>query len=297
MGWRAGCLRPSTRIAGWCRKTTKPPRCFYNHLVWASRALGLLIVLQVVHKTLFAPLIITVATNALFAAVTAAFLLHLVLRLGPIKKNRGDALIAAAWAHPLGLLMALLIAVALVAGYAGVAAFISLRVIVAAAVFGALFLLLVIAQTLFAWINEQTAKGQMLAESLGIDPRTLGLSGALLSALIRVLLIVSSFLLIIGPWEVSTADLFDTVRNIPFGFKIGEIRVSFQTILVAIVVFVLLLVAVVSCSAGSNGNCCPAPGSNPACSSPSSPSSATSVPSRRSRSRSAGLGSICKRSH
>ena len=84
----------------------------------------------------------------------------------------------------------------------------------------------------------------MLAESLGIDPRSVGLSGALLSALIRVFLIVTSVLLIIGPWEVSTADLFDTVRNIPFGFKIGEIRVSFQTILVAIAVLVLLLVVV-----------------------------------------------------
>ena len=206
------------------------------------RALGVLIVLQVIHKTLFAPLVITVATNALFAATTAAFLVHLVLRLGTIKKNRGEALVAASWAHPLGLLMAVLIGIALVAGYAGVAAFISLRVIVAAAVFGALFLLLVITQTLFASINEQTPKGQMLAENLGIDPRTLGLGGALLSALIRVLLIATSFLLIIGPWEVSTADLFDTVRNIPFGFKIGEIRVSFQAILAAILVMVLLLV-------------------------------------------------------
>ena len=243
-GVARGLLAPEHPQRRLVQEDDETARCFYNHLVWASRALGVLIVLQVIHKTLFAPLVITVATNALFAAATAAFLVHLVLRLGTIKKNRGDALIAASWAHPLGLLMAVLIAVALVAGYAGVAAFISLRVIVAAAVFGALFLLLVITQTLFASINEQTAKGQMLAESLGIDPRTLGLSGALLSALIRVLLIVASFLLIIGPWEVSTADLFDTVRNIPFGFKIGEIRVSFQTILVAIAVLVLLLVVV-----------------------------------------------------
>jgi small-conductance mechanosensitive channel len=243
-GVARGLLAPEHPQRRLVQEDDETARCFYSHLVWASRALGVLIVLQVIHKILFAPLVITVATNALFAAATAAFLVHLVLRLGTIKKNRGDALIAASWAHPLGLLMAVLIAVALVAGYAGVAAFISLRVIVAAAVFGALYLLLVITQTLFASINEQTAKGQMLAESLGIDPRTLGLSGALLSALIRVFLIVTSFLLIIGPWEVSTADLFDTVRNIPFGFKIGEIRVSFQTILVAIAVLVLLLVVV-----------------------------------------------------
>jgi small-conductance mechanosensitive channel len=241
-GVARGLLSPEHPHRRLVQEDDETALCFYNHLLWASRALGVLIVLQVVHKTLFAPLVITVATNALFAATTAAFLVHLVLRLGTIKKNRGEALVAASWAHPLGLLMAVLIGIALVAGYAGVAAFISLRVIVAAAVFSALFLLLVITQTLFASINEQTPKGQMLAESLGIDPRTLGLSGALLSALIRVILIATSFLLIIGPWEVSTADLFDTVRNIPFGFKIGEIRVSFQAILAAILVLVLLLV-------------------------------------------------------
>jgi small-conductance mechanosensitive channel len=241
-GVARGLLAPEHPHRRLVQEDDETALCFYNHLLWASRALGALIVLQVIHKTLFAPLVITVATNALFAATTAAFLVHLVLRLGTIKKNRGEALVAASWAHPLGLLMAVLIGIALVAGYAGVAAFISLRVIVAAAVFGALFLLLVITQTLFASINEQTPKGQMLAESLGIDPRTLGLSGALLSALIRVILIATSFLLIIGPWEVSTADLFDTVRNIPFGFKIGEIRVSFQAILAAILVLVLLLV-------------------------------------------------------
>ena len=241
-GVARGLLAPEHPHRRLVQEDDETALCFYNHLLWASRALGVLIVLQVIHKTLFAPLVITVATNALFAATTAAFLVHLVLRLGTIKKNRGEALVAASWAHPLGLLMAVLIGIALVAGYAGVAAFISLRVIVAAAVFGALFLLLVITQTLFASINEQTPKGQMLAENLGIDPRTLGLSGALLSALIRVLLIATSFLLIIGPWEVSTADLFDTVRNIPFGFKIGEIRVSFQAILAAILVLVLLLV-------------------------------------------------------
>ena len=216
--------------------------CFFNHLVWPSRALGVLVVLQVIHKTLFAPLIITVATNALFAAVTVAFLVNLVIRLGRIKKSRGEALVAAAWAHPLALLMMMLIGLALVAGYAGLAAFIALRVIVAAAVCGALYLLLAVTQALFAAFNEQTAKGQTLAASLGVSARSVGLVGALLSALIRVMLIAAAFLLIIGPWEVSTADLFDTIRNIPFGFKIGEIHLSFQAILTALLVLAVLLV-------------------------------------------------------
>jgi small-conductance mechanosensitive channel len=162
--------------------------------------------------------------------------------LGRIKRSRGEALVAAAWAHPLALLIAVLIGIALVTGYAGLAAFVALRVVVAAAVFGALYLLLVVTQTLFSTINEQTAKGQALAASLGVSARSLGLWGAMLSAAIRVGLIMLSFLLIIGPWEVSTADLFDTIRNIPFGFKIGEIHLSFRALLAAAVVLVLLLV-------------------------------------------------------
>ncbi len=216
--------------------------CYHNHLVWSARALAVLIVSQVAHKTLFAPLIITVATNALFAVVTAGFLAHLVVRLRQIRKERGEPLVVAAWAHPLGLLLAVLIALALVAGYAGLAAFVALRVIVAAAAFGALYLLLAITQTLFSTIGEQSPKGQTLAASLGISAGTLGFGGALLSAGIRVMLILAAFLLIIGPWEVSTADLFDTVRNIPFGFKIGEIHLSFETMLTGAFLLLLLLV-------------------------------------------------------
>ena len=57
-----------------------------------------------------------------------------------------------------------------------------------------------------------------------------------------MILILSAFLLIIGPWEVSTADLFDTVRNIPFGFKIGEIHLSFEALFAAAVLLLVLLV-------------------------------------------------------
>src|SRR5215813_4375654 len=112
MAWRAGCLRPRSPNGDLCKKTT-PPRSASTTIWSGRRARGVLVVLQVVHKTLFAPLIITVATNAAFAAVTAAFLTHLVVRLGQIKKDRGEALLAASWAHPLGLLMAVLISLAL----------------------------------------------------------------------------------------------------------------------------------------------------------------------------------------
>jgi potassium-dependent mechanosensitive channel len=218
-------------------------RCLHNHLVWASRILGVVITLQVIHKILFAPLVITIATNALFGAVTAGFLIHLVLRLNRLKGAGGPALRAAGWAHPLGLLMSVVILLALIAGYSGFAAFVALRVIVAAAVFGALYLLLISTQIFFANFGEQSTKGQKLAASLGVSARALALGGTLVSALVRVMLIVLSFVVIIGPWEVSTADLFDTVRNIPFGFKIGELHISLHAILAAVAVLIVLLIA------------------------------------------------------
>jgi small-conductance mechanosensitive channel len=146
-------------------------RCFHNHLVWASRVLGVAIPLQVLHKVLFAPLVITIATNALFAAATAGFLAHLAFRLGRIKNLRGGGLVAATWIHPLALLLAVLILLALAAGYTGLAAFVSLRVIVAATVFGALYLLAAVTHTLFAAVGEDTPKGQKLAASLGVSAR------------------------------------------------------------------------------------------------------------------------------
>ena len=82
--------RPERRLV---QEDDDTARCFHNHLLWATRVLGIAILLQVIHKTLFAPLVATVATNALFAAATAAFLAHLVVRLGRIKRSRGEALL------------------------------------------------------------------------------------------------------------------------------------------------------------------------------------------------------------
>ena len=99
-----------------------------------------------------------------------------------------------------------------------------------------------VTQTLFAEHRRGQRERQRLATSLGVSARSLGLGGALASALIRVMLIVLAFFLIIGPWEVSTADLFDTIRNVPFGFKIGELHLSLHALLSAAVVLAVLLI-------------------------------------------------------
>jgi len=122
----------------------------YSFLVWASGALALTISLQAIHKGAFAPLVITVATNALFAAFTAGLLSLLVARLGQLKRQQTIGTFAVQWVHPLALIMACVLSAALVAGFAGFAAFMALRTIVAAVVFGALYLFLEATKAFFA---------------------------------------------------------------------------------------------------------------------------------------------------
>ncbi len=213
----------------------------HSFLVWGTAALGLTIVLQAIHKASFAPLIITIATNALFATVTAALLALLIFRLGRLKRMHAVGLVAAQWLHPLAVLMAGLIIGALLPGFASFAAFLALRVIVAAVAFGVLYLLLEVTKAFFATSSETTVRGQALADHLGVTVEGLGLIGTVVSGAVRLLLVAFAFFVIIGPWEISTTDLFDTVRNVPFGFKIGEIHLSFRTVLGSVILLIGLI--------------------------------------------------------
>ncbi len=213
----------------------------HSFFVWSTAALGLTIVLQAIHKASLAPLVITVATNALFAAVTVALLALLIFRLGRLKRMHAVGLAAVQWLHPLAILMAGIMIGALVLGFASFAAFLGLRVIVAAVAFGALYLFLEVTKAIFSASNEASPRGQALADHLGLTVAGLGLIGTVVSGAIRLLLVALSFFVIIGPWEISTSDLFDTISNVPFGFKIGEIHVSFRTILGSLVLLIGLI--------------------------------------------------------
>ncbi len=218
--------------------------CFDDHLVWTTRVFAIVIVLQVMHRVLYAPLALTVATNVLFGLAISVLLLRLVLRLrGADEAGGGDPLVQTLWVRPVALVFVATIVASLIAGYSGFAAFVALRVVVAGAVLAALYLLLVITDAVFTeLLRNDSRRGRMLAASLGIAPRNLELVGTLVSACVRVLLILFALILIIGPWEVSTAGLFESLQRVPLGFKIGEIYISFRAILASAAVLVIGLV-------------------------------------------------------
>jgi small-conductance mechanosensitive channel len=217
--------------------------CFHDHLIWSTRILAVVIFLQVLHKTLFAPFVMGIATNVLFATAIAAMLVHLVRCLRRAEIATGSEVVVrvpgarlAAW------VIAAAIVFALIAGYAALAAFIALRTVVAATAIGALYLLLVTIDALFTEaMGPDSARARAFAGNLGVSTRSVGVLMVVLSAAIRAVLVLLAFIIIIGPWEVSTADLADSVQTVPLAIRIGEINISFRAILLAAAVFAVAL--------------------------------------------------------
>lgn len=217
-------------------------RCLYEHVVWSARVFGATIFLQAIHKTLAAPHVLVVATNMLFALAIGGVLVHLVLCLRNDDAAHHPDAPSLPGVRLLAWLVLAVIAAALLAGYAGLAAFVALRTVVAVALICALYLLLVAADALFTdGLNADTPRGRAVAANLGVAPRNIGILGTLLSAAVRVVFVLFALVLIVGPWEASTADLLESMQAIPLGFRLGDISISFRGLLAALTILLLVL--------------------------------------------------------
>ena len=175
-------------------------RSLASYLVWGTRALGVLVLALAVHKALAAPAAMTVATNMLFALVTGALLLHLLLshRHGAAKEKTPRL---ARWLAGLGWLVLGVIAIALLAGYPTFAAFVAARVISISTTLGGLYLLLALANALFAErLAADTPHGQELAADFGVSTSWLGFAAILTCAAMALAVMVAALVLYIGPW-------------------------------------------------------------------------------------------------
>ncbi|MFN3350082.1 MAG: DUF3772 domain-containing protein [Pseudorhodoplanes sp.] len=212
-------------------------------LTWAGRILGLVILVNVVLQTIVAPVVLTVATNALFAAAIAALLCRFLFVL--VKRDTADdEASGAGWLRAAGWLLSTGIFVALVTGYIGLAAFLAGRFLVALGLIGALYILLTFIDALFTeTLTASTPRGQAVAKFFGVKPRSIELFGTLLSAVIRVLLVLVIVMPLLGPWGIFAADFFGVIREASFGFRIGDITISFATIFGAVAIVVVGILA------------------------------------------------------
>jgi len=175
-------------------------RSLASYLVWGTRALGVLVLALAVHKALAAPAAMSAATNMLFALVTGALLLHLLLSHRHGAANEKTPRLAR-WLRGLGWLVLAVIAIALLAGYPTFSAFVAARVISISAILGGLYLLLALANALFAErLAVDTPHGQELAADFGVSTPWLGFAAILTCAAMCLAVMLAALVLYIGPW-------------------------------------------------------------------------------------------------
>jgi potassium-dependent mechanosensitive channel len=224
-------------------------RQFGGHLIWAVRALGAAVFLNAVHRQVVAPLSLTVATSALLALAVAALLMHLLRalrrQLAPdAAARRAPGLMAVGW------IAAVLILGALAAGYIGFATFLVERLIVAFVVLGAAYLTLVFIDALFGEVLvADKPAGRALAANLGLRPQTVELAGTIVSAVLRLAIVVaavvaiSAVLLALGPRGLVAAELFGRLQDTLLGAGLASVTFSLGTILAAAALLLVGLLA------------------------------------------------------
>ncbi|TMJ05539.1 MAG: mechanosensitive ion channel family protein [Alphaproteobacteria bacterium] len=211
----------------------------FAHLTWGGRIFGAFIALRALHRTAGAPLAIDDATRMLFAAIVAALLIHLLTgrrEADEEEARRIPGMRLLAW------IVVAAIAVSLLAGYASFAAFVAGRVVFTVTLIATLHLLLVVTDAVInRTLSAESPGGRKLARQLGIEPRRLGLLGKLTSGIVRALFVLVILALAVGRWEVAAADLFEAIKGVALGVRIGDFTISFGAVFGAIVLFLIVV--------------------------------------------------------
>jgi len=218
-------------------------RLVSSRLIWSARVLGAIVFINVLQRAVVAPVSLTVATSAIFSVIIAAILCVFLFQIGR-SHEQDDEVSGAGWLRAGGWLLAIGIAAALVTGFIGLAAFLAGRFLTALGLIGALYIVLIFIDALFTEVlTASTPRGRAVANFFGLNPRSIELVGTLLSAAIRLILILVVLLPLLGPWGVFAADFFGVVREATFGFRIGDVTISLSTVLSAFATVVIGILA------------------------------------------------------
>ena len=231
---------PQRRLVGFDDDTAV---WLHRHLTWSGRLLGVLIVARTLQREIGGPQPIADAIQMVFAVAIAALLVHLLTARHRGEDDEPDTPVH----HIPGVrLLAWIIVAAilgsLLAGYAGLASFIAGRVVFTVALIATLYLLLAVTDAVVATtLSPVSSRGRVVAGQLGVNPRRIGLLGALVSGVLRALFVLIVLALAIGRWQIAASDFFDAIRGATFGIRIGDFTISVGAVVGAIVLFALAL--------------------------------------------------------
>src|SRR5262249_34805553 len=125
---------------------------------------------------------------------------------------------------------------ALAAGYVGFAAFVAARFVGVLAIVCALSVVLTFVDALFTEeLTGDTAAGRAISAAFGISPRGMELSGTLLSAALRLVIVLFALPSVLGPWSLFANDVLDFLRQAVAGVRVAGITISIAAILTAFV--------------------------------------------------------------
>ena len=211
-----------------------------SHLTWGGRMFGAFIVLRALNRAIVAPEPIDVALRMVFALAIGVLLVHLL-----IGRRESETETAQAQRIPgmrlLTWIIVATLAASLLAGYAGFAAFEAERVVFTVALAGTLYLLLVVTDAVIdRTTSAESSGGRVLARQLGVDARRLALFGRVTSGILRAVFVLVVLALALGRWEIAAADLFDALRGVALGIRIGDFTISFGALFGAIILFLII---------------------------------------------------------
>ncbi len=225
----------------------------FKYFSWAVWTLAVALFLLFLHRTLFAPLALTVVTSALMALMIAGFLARFLVYLS--RKDTGEttdgdeaqeegteARQSPQWIRFLVWILVALMTAALVGGYVSFAALVARRLVAACVILGAVYLVYVLIDTVF---DEKQMRGshrvRVTARVLGLSTMTVELVGVIVSGLLKFMLLVLTALLLVESWGATAGDMMDITRDFTFSLQIGAVSISPWGVLMALV---LLLVGI-----------------------------------------------------
>ncbi|QTL02783.1 mechanosensitive ion channel family protein [Aquabacter sp. L1I39] len=232
-------------------------RVTYRYFSWTVWTLSIAVFLNGLHRSLFAPVTLTVTTSAIMSLLIAIFIARGLVALARVTPDDENEDVSAKpdpaanapsgstvrpWVRFLVWLVLAVLLGALVAGYVSFAAFIAARLVLAMAVFGLVYLFFALVDSFLSTIRPDTHQAKVFAKTLGLGTTKLELIGILLGALLKITAVVLGLMLVVGSWGASSADVLDTIERVSFGVRIGNTTITLWNVLYAVI---LLLAGVV----------------------------------------------------
>ncbi|WP_127088462.1 DUF3772 domain-containing protein [Aquabacter cavernae] len=218
----------------------------FRYFHWTVLTLAIAAFLNTMHRALFSPVVLTVATSAIMALLIGGFIARSLIVLARAAEDDDGGQEPSGMMRilqPLRLFIWMVLAaivVALAAGYVSLASFVTGRIVLATTMAGAVYILNALIDGFFGSLNADTPQARVVSKTLGIRPNRLELIGLLVAALLKLCLLFTGILLVVGSWS-STTDLIDTLERASFGLRIGNTTVTLWSLLYAVV---LLLIGV-----------------------------------------------------